>query len=26
MNLMHAIERIHEHRLDFKPAAVNEGG
>jgi hypothetical protein len=25
-DIIHAIERIHEHRLDFKPAAVNKGG
>ena len=24
-DMVQAIEKIHEHRLDFKPAAVNEG-
>jgi hypothetical protein len=24
--IIHTIERIHEDRLDFKPAAVNKGG
>jgi len=25
-DIVRAIEKIHEHRLDFKPATVNEGG
>jgi dTDP-4-amino-4,6-dideoxygalactose transaminase len=25
-DIVQAIEKIHEHRRDFKPAAVNEGG
>jgi hypothetical protein len=25
-DIVQAIERIHEHRLDFKPGGANEGG